>query len=83
MPALEIKILGPGCRNCLNLDKATRTAVAEMEITATIEKIEDYSEIASYNIMQTPGLVVDGTVVVSGRVPSTKEIKELIAAARG
>lgn len=82
MATLDIKVLGPGCRNCVNLDKATRAAVAELGIQASIEKVEDYAEIASYNIMSTPGLVIDGTVVSSGRVPSAGEIKVLLQAAQ-
>lgn len=82
MTTLDIKVLGPGCRNCVNLDKATRTAVAELGFEASIHKVEDYAEIASYNIMSTPGLVINGTVVSSGRVPSTSEIKDLLLAAQ-
>lgn len=82
MATLDIKVLGPGCRNCVNLDKAARSAVAELGIDATIEKVEDYAQIASYNIMSTPGLVIDGTVVTSGRVPSASEIKDLLLAAQ-
>lgn len=82
MATLDIKVLGPGCRNCVNLDKATRAAVAELGLEASIEKVEDYAEIASYNIMSTPGLVIDGTVVSSGRVPSAGEIKLLLQAAQ-
>lgn len=75
-----IKILGPGCANCVNLEKATRQAVAELGLEATIEKVTDYAEIAGYGIMRTPGLVVDEEVVLSGRVPTARQVKELLAA---
>jgi small redox-active disulfide protein 2 len=76
-----IKVLGPGCTNCKNLERVTREAVAELGVDATIEEVEDYAIIMGYGIMSTPGLVIDETVVVSGRVPKTSEVKELISAA--
>jgi small redox-active disulfide protein 2 len=76
-----IKVLGSGCTNCKNLERVTREAVAELGLEATIEKVEDYALIMGYGIMSTPGLVIDEKVVISGRVPKTAEIKELLAAA--
>jgi small redox-active disulfide protein 2 len=76
-----IKILGPGCKNCANLEQATRQAVSALGLDATIEKVTDYGQIASYGVMRTPGLVVDEQVVVSGRVPSADEIAALLAPA--
>lgn len=77
-----VKILGPGCANGANLEKATREAVAELGLDATIEKVTNYAEIMSYGILRTPGLVVDDAVVLAGRVPTTQTVKELLAAAR-
>ena len=74
-----IKILGPGCKNCANLEKATRQAVADLGVQATIEKVTDYAQIASYGVLRTPGLVVDEQLLVSGRVPDAKEIATLLA----
>lgn len=76
---MEIKILGPGCRNCVNLEKVTRGALEELGLTADVIKVTDYADIATYGIMSTPGLVVDDTVLVSGRVPKTAEIKKMLA----
>lgn len=76
---MNIKILGPGCANCANLEKVTRQAVADLGLDASFEKITDYADIASYGIMRTPGLVVDDTVVLSGRVPTVRQVKELLA----
>ena len=77
---MHIKILGPGCKNCVNLEKEARAAVEHLGLDATVEKVTDYADIASYGIMRTPGLVLDGDVKVSGRVPSATEVRELIAA---
>ena len=74
-----IKILGPGCANCVNLEKQARQAVEQLGLDATIEKVTDYTEIAGYGIMRTPGLVVDEQVLVSGRVPKAAEIAQLLS----
>ena len=76
-----VKILGPGCTNCQNLERATREAIAELGLDATVEKVTDYPTIAGYGVMSTPGLVVDEKVVVSGRVPKAAEIKMLLTGA--
>ncbi len=76
-----IKVLGPGCTNCTNLEKATRQAVADLGLDATIEKITDYPTIAGYGVMSTPALVVEDKVLVSGRVPTTRQIRDLLTAA--
>ena len=76
-----VKILGPGCTNCQNLERATREAIAELGLDATVEKVTDYPTIAGYGVMSTPGLVVDEKVVVSGRVPRAAEIKMLLTGA--
>jgi small redox-active disulfide protein 2 len=76
---MQIKILGTGCSNCRNLEKATREAVAELNIDASIVKEEDIVKIMSYGIMRTPALVVDEKVLIYGRVPSVKEIKEMLS----
>jgi small redox-active disulfide protein 2 len=77
---MHVKILGPGCKNCQNLETRTREALVELGASAQIDKITDYGEIADYGVMATPGLVVDDEVVVSGRVPSVSELRQLLAA---
>jgi small redox-active disulfide protein 2 len=74
-----VKILGPGCKNCANLERATREALDELGVDATVEKVTDYAEIAGYGVMRTPGLVVDDEVLVSGRVPKVDELRQLLA----
>jgi len=73
-----IKILGPGCNNCVNLERVTRQAVADLGLDAQIEKVTDYAEIMGYGVMSTPGLVVDEKVVVAGRVPTAAKVRELL-----
>jgi small redox-active disulfide protein 2 len=75
---MEIKVLGTGCANCKTLEKAVNAALTEMNINANVVKEEDIQKIMAYGIMKTPGLVIDGKVVVSGRVPNSKELKEII-----
>jgi small redox-active disulfide protein 2 len=76
---MKIKVLGPGCANCVNLEKATRQAVADLGIDAEIEKVTDYAAIVGYGVMRTPALVVDEQVVMSGRVPTAASVRELLA----
>jgi len=76
-----IKVLGSGCTNCQNLERTTRDALAELGIEATIEHVTDPADIASYGVMRTPALVIDDTVVISGRVPTRTQVHELLTAA--
>jgi small redox-active disulfide protein 2 len=75
---MEIKVLGSGCANCQRLEAVTSEVVGSLGLEATVDKVTDYAAIASYGVMTTPALVVDGTVVLSGRVPSKGELQRLI-----
>lgn len=75
---MEIKILGTGCSKCKSLEEITRKVVKDNKIEANITKVEDIVEIMKFNIMTTPALVVEGKVVVKGRVPSAEEIKQIL-----
>jgi small redox-active disulfide protein 2 len=75
---MEIKILGTGCPKCKTLERVTRDAVIELDVEATIVKEEDIVNIMNYGIMHTPGLVINGKVVLSGQVPTVNQIKEII-----
>jgi len=75
---MEIKILGTGCSRCKALEKTTLEAVSELNLDASIEKVEDIQKIMEYGIMSTPGLVIDGKVVLSGRLPKIDELKEIL-----
>ncbi|HRY98931.1 MAG TPA: thioredoxin family protein [Bacteroidales bacterium] len=75
---MEIKVLGTGCPKCKQLEHHTREALAAMGLEATVEKVDDIMDIMAYGIARTPGLVVDGKVVMNGRVPSVQEIMQLL-----
>ncbi len=75
---MNIKILGPGCARCHQLEKTTSEVVKELGIDATVEEVKDMSKIIAYNVMMTPGLVIDEQVVSSGKVPSKAEVTQLI-----
>lgn len=75
---MKIKILGPGCPNCKILEKKTIDAVAELNLDASIEKVEDIMKIMEFGVMKTPALVIDEKVVFSGRIPSETELKKLL-----
>ena len=75
----QIKILGPGCRRCEQLDAATKEAADQLGIDYEFEKVKDIAKLADYGVMMTPGLVVDGEVKSQGKVLSLDEIKAMLA----
>ena len=75
---MEIKVLGTGCPKCKSLEKVTRKAVEELNLNATVEKVEDIQKIMEYAVMRTPALVIDEKVVLSGQLPKVAELKELL-----
>ena len=75
---MEIKVLGAGCAKCKSLEKATIQAVEDSGIKATVTKVEDFIEIMKLGVMTTPALVVDGKILVKGRVPSIAEISQIL-----
>jgi small redox-active disulfide protein 2 len=76
---LTIRVLGSGCPNCKKVEALAKQAAVNMGIEATFIKVTDYNEIASYNILSTPGLVINEKVVCSGRIPSQAEITTWLA----
>jgi small redox-active disulfide protein 2 len=69
-----IEVLGPGCQKCQYTEKVVRDVVAAGGIDAEIHHITDYGEIASRGVLSTPGLVIDGVVVLAGRVPTREQV---------
>jgi len=79
---LTIKILGPGCPNCHKVEENARIAVTYMGVQAEFTKISDYQEIQKYQILGTPGLVINDKVVCAGRIPEESEILTWLADAQ-
>lgn len=75
---LNIKVLGSGCANCARLEKHAKAAVEQLGVEATFVKTGDFDEYARYNILATPGLVVNDKLVAAGRVPAVSQIVTLL-----
>ena len=77
---MTIQVLGTGCTKCKTLTANADKAVQELGIEAVIEKVTDITDIMKFQILMTPGLVIDGQVKAAGRVPSVDEIKQMLLA---
>ncbi len=75
---MEIKVLGPGCQKCHELDKRTREVVRELGIDVDVEYVQDIKKLVEYAILFPPGLVINGNLVSSGKVLGKKDIEKLI-----
>ncbi len=71
---IEVKVLGTGCANCKATQKLIEKVTSDNDIAINLEKIEDTTEIMSYGIMSTPGVIVDGKVVHAGGIPDSKTV---------
>ena len=74
----NIKVLGTGCANCRKLEHMVRRTVENLKIDAIVEKEEDIMKIIAYGVRRTPALVIDEKVVLYGRVPTEKELIQLL-----
>ncbi len=75
---MEIKVLGPGCAKCKALYKAVAETIEEMGISAEVKKIEKLDEIIDAGVMLTPGLMINGKLKASGKMPGKEDIKKYI-----
>ena len=71
---LIVKVLGPGCQNCKNVEAVARKALAALGVEAQIEKVTDRAGIMRYPILATPGLVINEKLVCAGRIPNEAEV---------
>lgn len=76
---LTIKVLGSGCANCKRVEQIARKVISDMALEAEVVKVTDYKDIMAYNILSTPGLVVNEKVVCSGRIPTPAEVTTWLA----
>ncbi len=76
---LTIKVLGSGCANCKRVEQIARKVVEEMALEAEIVKVTDYNDITAYNILSTPGLVINEKLVSYGRIPTPAEVTTWLA----
>ncbi len=74
----KIQVLGTGCPKCKKLAEVADTAAREMGLAYQLVKVTDIQEIMNFGVMMTPALAIDGRVILSGRVPTVEEMKELL-----
>jgi small redox-active disulfide protein 2 len=79
---LTVKILGSGCANCKRLEEIARKAAGDAKIEAEFVKVTDYNDILKYNILSTPGLVINEKVVSAGKIPAPSTVAQWLVAAR-
>ena len=75
---MKIQVVGPGCSRCQTTEQNVRNACAELDLAADIEHVTDVREFARLGVMLTPAIVLDGKIVVSGKVPSVEQLKQLL-----
>jgi len=79
---MKIEVLGSGCPKCMNTEQNVRKALAELSMQAEVEKVTDIQQIIQRGVLSTPALVIDGRLVMQGRIPTVNQLKELIGAQR-
>lgn len=72
---LTIKVLGPGCANCKKLEAVAREAATQANVQADVIKVTDMKDLLAYDLMSTPGLVINEKLVSSGRIPTLAEVQ--------
>ena len=76
---MKIEVIGPGCARCVTTEKNVREAVKQLGIKAEIIKVTNIAEFANKGVMFTPGVVVDGEVKISGKIPTIEELKKILS----
>lgn len=76
---MKIEVFGPGCHRCQQVEKTVKDVIAELNISAEVEKVREIDKIVGAGIMQTPGLKINGKIKCSGRIPKAEEVKKWIS----
>lgn len=80
---LTVKVLGPGCANCKRMEQTVQRVIADLGVQADVRKVTDYADIMAYNILATPGLVINERLVCAGRIPTPGEVARWLTTAAG
>lgn len=76
---MKIEVVGPGCARCITTEKNVKEAVQQLGLQAEVTKVTNVAEFAKKGVMFTPGVIIDGQVKISGRIPTVEEIKNLLS----
>jgi len=75
---MKIEVVGPGCSRCITTEKNVREALKQLGISAEVTKVTNVAEFAKKGVMFTPGVIIDGQVKFSGKIPTVDEIKGIL-----
>ena len=75
---MKIEVLGPGCPRCANTEVNVKKALLELNKTAEVVKVTDINTMVEKGVIQTPALIIDGKIVMQGKIPSVEQIKQFI-----
>ena len=75
---ITIQVLGSGCPNCKRLEKIAKEAVESLGVEGEVVKVTDFNKIADLGVMSTPGLIINGKIASTGRVPAQEEVADWI-----
>ncbi|HCJ66176.1 MAG TPA: thioredoxin family protein [Elusimicrobia bacterium] len=76
---MKIQVAGPGCMRCQMTEKNVRDACAQLNLAAEVSHVYDVREYAKLGVMMTPAVIVDGKVLISGKVPTVEELKKILS----
>jgi len=79
---MKIEVLGPGCPKCANTEANVKKALLELNKTAEVVKVSDINTIIEKGVIQTPALIIDGKIVMQGKIPSVEQMKQFILSGR-
>lgn len=78
MSAHVIEVLGPGCPRCHETHRVVRHVVTEAQLDCVVQKVESVNRMVELGVLKTPAIALDGKVVLSGRIPSSDDVRKLL-----